>query len=234
MHKLCTTNLGPEGEALRRDTFAKVERVFLMGLRACDPSMRHKFFNLYSGSVSRTLFTRLQFIISGQDWEALSNSFWLNQGLDLLLAILIEDEQITLAPNSAQVPPLLNATKQHVFNPSRTDDTKDVPAAAAPEPSAEPPAAEAPAGTAELGAPAAAAETTAAAAEPMQGVLTAADGEHSGLPSKVVKMLRDHNTFLASTGSLKVRHASPTAPPRGCLMQLAQTADASFTGATRL
>jgi len=206
MHKLCTTNLGPEGEALRRDTFAKVERVFLMGLRACDPSMRHKFFNLYSGSVSRTLFTRLQFIISGQDWEALSNSFWLNQGLDLLLAILIEDEQITLAPNSAQVPPLLNATKQHVFNPSRTDDTKDVPAAAAPEPSAEPPAAEAPAGTVESGAPAAAAETTAAAAEPMQGVLTAADGEHSGLPSKVVKMLRDHNTFLASTGSLKVKH----------------------------
>jgi transformation/transcription domain-associated protein len=147
LHRLCTSELGPEGESLRRETFSKVERVFLMGLRACDPAMRAKFFALYSSSVSRTLFARLQFIVSGQDWEALSNSFWLSQGLDLLLSILIEDEAITLAPNSAQVPPLLAETKQHIFNPKRGASSAEAAKEAVAAPDAEqaaPPAAAGP------------------------------------------------------------------------------------------
>ena len=35
---------------------------------------------------------------------------------DLLLAILIEKEPIKLAPSSSQIPPLLNHTKQNIFN----------------------------------------------------------------------------------------------------------------------
>jgi len=66
-----------------------------------------KFFSLYHESLGKTLFTRLQYIIQFQDWEALSDVFWLKQGLDLLLAILVEDKPITLAPNSARVPPLV-------------------------------------------------------------------------------------------------------------------------------
>ena len=53
------------------------------------------------------MFTRLQYIIQTQEWEALSDVFWLKQGLDILLAILVEHEPITLAPNSAQLPPLM-------------------------------------------------------------------------------------------------------------------------------
>lgn len=79
----------------------------MLGLRARDPEMRHKFFTLYHDSIAKTLFTRLQYIIQTQDWEALSDVFWLKQGLDLILAILVEHESITLAPNSAQVPPLM-------------------------------------------------------------------------------------------------------------------------------
>lgn len=75
----------------------------MLGLRARDPEMRMKFFLLYHESLAKTLFARLQFIIQSQDWEALSDVFWLKQGLDLLLAILIEDKPITLAPNSARV-----------------------------------------------------------------------------------------------------------------------------------
>lgn len=79
----------------------------MLGLRAKDPEVRMKFFSLYHESLGKSLFTRLQFIIQLQDWEALSDVFWLKQGLDLLLAILVEDKPITLAPNSARVPPLL-------------------------------------------------------------------------------------------------------------------------------
>lgn len=92
---------------LRQDVFQKVERLFMLGLRARDPEVRMKFFSLYHESLGKTLFTRLQFIIQIQDWGALSDVFWLKQGLDLLLAILVEDKPITLAPNSARVQPLL-------------------------------------------------------------------------------------------------------------------------------
>lgn len=78
----------------------------MLGLRAKDPEVRMKFFSLYHESLGKTLFTRLQFIIQIQDWGALSDVFWLKQGLDLLLAILVEDKPITLAPNSARVQPL--------------------------------------------------------------------------------------------------------------------------------
>lgn len=79
----------------------------MLGLRAKDPEFRMKFFSLYNDSLAKTLFTRLQYIIQNQDWEALSDVFWLKQGLDLLLAILVEDKPITLAPNSARVAPLM-------------------------------------------------------------------------------------------------------------------------------
>ncbi|KAK6924485.1 PIK-related kinase, FAT, partial [Dillenia turbinata] len=93
--------------ALRQEVLQKVERLFMLGLRAKDPEMRMKFFSLYNETISKTLFARLQYIIQIQDWEALSDVFWLKQGLDLLLAILVDDKPITLAPNSARIRPLL-------------------------------------------------------------------------------------------------------------------------------
>ncbi|KAJ4961477.1 hypothetical protein NE237_021387 [Protea cynaroides] len=93
--------------SMRQEVFQKVERQFMLGLRAKDPEVRQKFFLLYHESLGKTLFARLQFIIQIQDWEALSDVFWLKQGLDLLLAILLENEPITLAPNSARVLPLI-------------------------------------------------------------------------------------------------------------------------------
>ncbi|GAB4848475.1 hypothetical protein Ancab_003180 [Ancistrocladus abbreviatus] len=93
--------------SLRQEVFLKVEKQFMLGLRAKDPETRMKFFSLYHDSLGKTLFARLQYIIQLQDWEALSDVFWLKQGLDLLLAILVEDQPITLAPNSARLPPLV-------------------------------------------------------------------------------------------------------------------------------
>ncbi|XP_008795100.2 transformation/transcription domain-associated protein-like [Phoenix dactylifera] len=92
---------------LRQEVFQKVERQFMLGLRATDPEIRERFFLLYHESLGKTLYARLQFIVQIQDWEAVSDVFWLKQGLDLLLAILVENEPVTLPPNSARVPPLM-------------------------------------------------------------------------------------------------------------------------------
>lgn len=93
--------------ATRQEIFQNVEWQYMLGLRARDPEMRQKFFTLYHESIGKTLFQRLHYIIVQQDWDALSDVFWLKQGLDLLLAILVEQEPTTLAPSSAQVPPLM-------------------------------------------------------------------------------------------------------------------------------
>lgn len=78
----------------------------MLGLRAKDPEIRRRFFSLYHESLGKSLFARLQYIIQIQDWEAVSDVFWLKQCLDLLLALLVENEPIALAPNSARVFPI--------------------------------------------------------------------------------------------------------------------------------
>ncbi|KAG9129909.1 hypothetical protein Leryth_007000 [Lithospermum erythrorhizon] len=112
--------------SLRQEVFQKVERQFLLGLRAKDSEMRLKFFTLYHESLGKTLFSRLQYIIQIQDWEAVSDVFWLKQGLDLLLAILVEDKPITLAPNSAKVPSII-ASCAVPNNPGPQPMISDVP-----------------------------------------------------------------------------------------------------------
>lgn len=98
--------------------FNKVERLFLLGLRAVDPVRRARFFSLYHKWIAAGLFERLQFIICQQEWSAMSTNFWLKSALDMILAVLKEDDPIMLAPNSAQAPPLMPGTRTNVFNPS--------------------------------------------------------------------------------------------------------------------
>ena len=108
LHALCASG-GAHAMALRQEVFVKVERNHLLGLRTRHPKLRAKFFELYHAAVGKTLFHRLQYILAGQEWDAMADTFWLKQGLDLILSILAEEEKITLAPNSAQIPSLLPA-----------------------------------------------------------------------------------------------------------------------------
>jgi hypothetical protein len=48
------------------EVFTKVERLFLLGLRAADPVRRARFFSLYHKHIPAGLFERLQFIICVQ------------------------------------------------------------------------------------------------------------------------------------------------------------------------
>eukprot|EP00879_Flechtneria_rotunda_P005042 GHRR01005319.1.p1 GENE.GHRR01005319.1~~GHRR01005319.1.p1 ORF type:complete len:3477 (+),score=1416.33 GHRR01005319.1:1112-11542(+) len=116
VYGVCTSKcLPPE---LSDEVFHKVERLFLLGMKAPDPYRRSRFFALYHKLVAAGLFERLQFIICTQDWQSVSNTFWLKPALDLILAVLKEDDNIMLAPNSAQAPPLMPGTRSNVFNPS--------------------------------------------------------------------------------------------------------------------
>ena len=127
----------PNQPTLRQEVFQKVERNHLLGLRTRHPVLRKKFFALYHGAVGSSLFHRLQFVLAGQEWDAMADTFWLKQGLDLILETLAETERVTLAPNSARVASLFpeggsGSEKQTDPKDSTPSDPKAVPAAPRP------------------------------------------------------------------------------------------------------
>jgi len=128
IHRLCSSE-GKHDPALRSEVFLKVERTHLLGLRTRRPELRQKFFALYHEAIGTTLFQRLQYILTIQDWDAMADTFWLMQGLDLILSTLAEDERISLAPNSALIPSLLPndpETKKPADIPSKPKNAKVV------------------------------------------------------------------------------------------------------------
>ena len=58
-----------------------MERVFLLGQRTANLAMRALLCALRQRPTPPTLFDRLRFIVSGQEWEHLVDTFWLKQGL---------------------------------------------------------------------------------------------------------------------------------------------------------
>ncbi|CEG01408.1 Tetratricopeptide-like helical [Ostreococcus tauri] len=125
-YKLCSAE-GKHEPALRSEVFLKVERLHLLGLRTRRPELRKKFFSLYHEVIGKSLFQRLQYILCIQDWDAMADTFWLMQGLDLILSTLAEDERIMLAPNSALISPLLPIdleTKNPLPVPSKPKNAK--------------------------------------------------------------------------------------------------------------
>ena len=97
------------------DVFTKVERPFCCGLQNQDPAVRAKFFKLYSDRIPRNLFERLRYIVQTQEWEFLSNTFWLKHGVALLFDCLHMDDLLTLAYNSAHVPQLFDYKDSLIF-----------------------------------------------------------------------------------------------------------------------
>ena len=90
------------------DVFTKVERPFCCGLQNADPAVRGQFFKLYSQRIPRDLFERLKYIIQTQEWEFLSNTFWLKHAVALLFDCLHMKDPVTLAYNSAHIPQLFD------------------------------------------------------------------------------------------------------------------------------
>src|SRR6185312_7926761 len=78
----------------RTDLTKKLEQAFLMGTRSNKPAIRNRFMDIFDNSMERNLYTRLNYIVSVQNWESLGAHFWLHQALDLLLGAAISNTKI--------------------------------------------------------------------------------------------------------------------------------------------
>ncbi|KAJ3074848.1 hypothetical protein HDU98_010028 [Podochytrium sp. JEL0797] len=72
----------------RSELTVRLEQAFLMGTNCENPSIREKFSTTLNKSLESSLFPRLQYVVGIQNWEFLSNSFWIRQALDLLLGCI--------------------------------------------------------------------------------------------------------------------------------------------------
>ncbi|CAO3646013.1 unnamed protein product [Mucor fragilis] len=81
----------------RSELTVRLEQAFLLGTRNDNPHIRSQFMRVFDRSISRTTYTRLNYILGVQNWESLSNTFWIHQALDMLFgAIKINPQVMTL------------------------------------------------------------------------------------------------------------------------------------------
>ncbi|KAI9246865.1 hypothetical protein BY458DRAFT_560504 [Sporodiniella umbellata] len=69
----------------RTEMTVRLEEAFLCGVRSENPQVQSQFMRVFDRSLSRSVYDRLQYIIGTQNWEPLSEGFWIHQALDLLL-----------------------------------------------------------------------------------------------------------------------------------------------------
>ncbi|KAJ8604234.1 hypothetical protein MRB53_041886 [Persea americana] len=76
----------------RTELTVRLEQAFLMGTRASNVQIREEFMALFNGSMSRSLYTRLNYIFGVQNWESLSSHYWIYQANHLLLGSVVQQK----------------------------------------------------------------------------------------------------------------------------------------------
>ncbi|KAG2214450.1 hypothetical protein INT46_007375 [Mucor plumbeus] len=86
----------------RSELTVRLEQAFLLGTRNENPQIRSQFMRVFDRSISRTAYSRLNYILGVQNWESLSNTFWIHQALDMLFGAIKVNPQI-LAPHTLKI-----------------------------------------------------------------------------------------------------------------------------------
>lgn len=98
----------------------RLEHAFLVGTRAKDVNMRNRFLQIFDRSLSRTISSRISFVLSTQNWETLADSYWLNQATHLLFGSIDMETRVELHPDDLKV-----ATASSIFSTYTTDSRKE-------------------------------------------------------------------------------------------------------------
>jgi transformation/transcription domain-associated protein len=81
----------------------RLEHAFLVGTRAKDATMRNRFLQIFDRSISRTVSNRFGFVLSTQNWETLSDSYWLHQATHLLFGSIDLEQRVELHEDDFRV-----------------------------------------------------------------------------------------------------------------------------------
>ena len=91
-------------KVMRTELTVRMEHAFLIGTRCQDVEMRNKFMSIFDKSLSRTASTRISYIICTQNWDMLSESFWLAQASQLLMGAVEVNSAARLYREDFRIP----------------------------------------------------------------------------------------------------------------------------------
>lgn len=74
-----------DSKITRTELTVRLEHAFLIGTRAQDVEMRNRFMGIFDRSLTRLASSRLSYVMTCQNWDTLSDSFWLAQASHLVL-----------------------------------------------------------------------------------------------------------------------------------------------------
>jgi transformation/transcription domain-associated protein len=115
-----------ECEALRgTDITHRLEPAFLLGTKSKDPTQRSRFLDKLEQSLPRSLDGRLQHLYSLQNWDTLSDGYWIPQILSMLMGLIdgtehfvatspvevFKDDPILVMANEATTGDLIQAAR---------------------------------------------------------------------------------------------------------------------------
>lgn len=89
----------------RTELTVRMEHAFLIGTRAQDVDMRNRFMAIFDKSQSKTASARLAYVITGQNWDTLAESYWLAQASQLLLGAIDVNISVQLHSEDFRVMP---------------------------------------------------------------------------------------------------------------------------------
>lgn len=96
----------------RQELWPKLERAFMIGMKANDSDTRQQFFKVFDSCVPRSLPLRLNYIISKQEWEFLGNVLWIKYAAKFLLVAVEKSLQLECADSNVLFPTLQREGKE--------------------------------------------------------------------------------------------------------------------------
>ena len=92
-----------DAQITRSELTVRLEHAFLIGTRAQDVVMRNRYMEIFDRSLTRTCTARLIYVLCSQNWDALSDTFWLSQANQLVFGAISMDETIQMHPDDFKV-----------------------------------------------------------------------------------------------------------------------------------
>jgi transformation/transcription domain-associated protein len=104
----------------RTELTVRLEHAFLVGTRAQDVEIRNRFMNIFDQSLSKSANARLIYVLTSQNWDTLSDSFWLSQTIQLILGAIDMSTPLHLHVEDFKMIPL-----SQLFKNSGIESRKD-------------------------------------------------------------------------------------------------------------
>lgn len=108
----------------RSELTTRLEPAFMFGVRCDDYELRNRFLSVFSDSISPNIFSRLNYVISIQNWDSIAQHYWINVALSLLMGAITSDRKLHQTKSSFLFRRFADMKKYVAYN--RSEDAMQV------------------------------------------------------------------------------------------------------------